>query len=239
MFEHQIRVTRTKLQAVAAAAVLCLMTFTAALPAAPADAKKADKAVEKAGPPSTVAYPLATCIVSGEKLGEMGEPVTKMYDGREVKFCCAACPKKFEEKKVEFMKKLDDAIIAQQKPHYPTTVCVQSDEKLGGDMGDPIDYVVGNRYVELCCKSCVKDLQKDPAKYIGKLDAAVIEKESKNYPLDTCIVSDMKLGSMGKPVDTIFAGRLVRLCSEADLKKFQEHPEKYMEKLEAAWKAKK
>ncbi len=32
-------------------------------------------------------YTLDTCPVSGEKLGSMGDPSVKMYDGREVRFC--------------------------------------------------------------------------------------------------------------------------------------------------------
>ncbi len=44
-----------------------------------------------------VAYPLTTCPISGEKLGEMGPAVVRMYDGEEVHFCCKECPAKFEK----------------------------------------------------------------------------------------------------------------------------------------------
>ena len=37
-------------------------------------------------------YPLTTCPITGEKLGAMGEPVVKLYEGREVRFCCKSCP---------------------------------------------------------------------------------------------------------------------------------------------------
>ncbi|MFN0066740.1 MAG: hypothetical protein ACKVYV_03795, partial [Limisphaerales bacterium] len=36
-------------------------------------------------------YPLDVCIVSDEKLGSMGDPVVKVVDGQEVKFCCKNC----------------------------------------------------------------------------------------------------------------------------------------------------
>src|SRR4051812_40420457 len=52
-------------------------------------------------------YPLATCPISGEKLGGMGEPVVKEYDGREVRFCCKSCPPKFEKDTAASMAKLD------------------------------------------------------------------------------------------------------------------------------------
>lgn len=36
-----------------------------------------------------------TCPVSGEELGEHGEPAVIHYKGRTVKFCCPACEKPF------------------------------------------------------------------------------------------------------------------------------------------------
>lgn len=58
------------------------------------------------------AYPLTTCIVSGEKLGEMGPEVPKVYDGQEVKFCCKGCIKKFEKDIAGNVKKITDAAAA-------------------------------------------------------------------------------------------------------------------------------
>ena len=43
-----------------------------------------------------IPYPLKTCIVSSEKLGgDMGKPVTLVYKGQEMKFCCKDCVKDF------------------------------------------------------------------------------------------------------------------------------------------------
>lgn len=52
------------------------------------------------------AYTLDTCVVSGEKLGSMGEPVVKVYDGQQVKFCCNSCVKDFEKDKAKFIAKI-------------------------------------------------------------------------------------------------------------------------------------
>ena len=49
-------------------------------------ARAADNKSEKLKP-----YPLETCVVSGEKLGEMGKPFVYQYEGREIKFCCKNC----------------------------------------------------------------------------------------------------------------------------------------------------
>ena len=71
---------------------------------------------------------------------------------------------------------------SQKKPanfaaDYPLTTCVVSGDKLDGDMGAPFDYVYKedgkpDRLVRFCCKNCVKDFQKDPAKYLKMIDDA-------------------------------------------------------------------
>lgn len=55
------------------------------------------------------AYPLTTCVVSGEKLGEMGPPVVINYKGTEVRFCCDGCPKKFNADPTKYLAKLKAA----------------------------------------------------------------------------------------------------------------------------------
>jgi YHS domain-containing protein len=118
-------------------------------------------------------YPIDYCLVTGEKLGGMGEPVVKMYDGREVRFCCAGCIKDFEKNKAKYLKKFDTAIIAKEKASYPLTTCVVSGEKLG-DMAPPVDYVYHNQLVRFCCSGCIATFEKDPAKYLAKLTVADI-----------------------------------------------------------------
>jgi YHS domain-containing protein len=51
-------------------------------------------------------YPLKYCLVSGEKLGEMGKPFTTNYMGQEIKFCCKDCVKDFNKDPDKFLKKL-------------------------------------------------------------------------------------------------------------------------------------
>lgn len=68
----------------------------------------ADPAPAKA-PATRPAYPLTTCVVSGEKLGEMGKPFVIQHDGREVRFCCKACQPEFKKDPAKYLKKLDAA----------------------------------------------------------------------------------------------------------------------------------
>jgi hypothetical protein len=71
--------------------------------------------------------------------------------------------------------------LAKAQAAYPLDTCVVSGEKLEGDMGGPIDYIhkeagKPDRLVRFCCKSCVKDFKKDPAKYLKKIDDAAMAK---------------------------------------------------------------
>ncbi len=54
------------------------------------------------------AYPLTTCIISGDKLGEMGAPVVYEYKGREIKFCCKGCVKDFKKDPDKYVKQIDE-----------------------------------------------------------------------------------------------------------------------------------
>lgn len=72
--------------------------------------------------------------------------------------------------------------LAKAKAAYPLDTCMVSGDKLeGGDMGPPVDYVYRqedkpDRLVRLCCKHCVRDFKKDPAKYLKMLDDAAAAK---------------------------------------------------------------
>ena len=54
---------------------------------------------------------------------------------------------------------------------YTLKTCPVSGDELGG-MGKPYSFEQDGREIKLCCKGCLKDFKKDPAKYIK-----VIEKE--------------------------------------------------------------
>lgn len=60
-------------------------------------------------------YPLETCIISGDKLGEMGKPVVYEYEGREIKFCCKSCIKDFKKEPAKYVKKIDEEAAKLKK----------------------------------------------------------------------------------------------------------------------------
>lgn len=49
---------------------------------------------------------LATCPVSGDKLGEMGKPYIFVYKDQEIKLCCSGCKKDFDKDPAKFVAKI-------------------------------------------------------------------------------------------------------------------------------------
>jgi len=177
-------------------------------------------------------YPLDTCALSGEPLGSMGEPPVKVFEGRELRYCCAGCIKNLEKNPAGYIAKIDAKIIETQKPIYPLETCVQAGEKLGEGA---VDVVIGNRLVRTCCKNCAEAAAKDPAATIEKLDKAVVEQQKAKYPLTTCAVEGGDLGD--SPVDLVVAGRLVRVCCSGCAAKVEKQPAAIIAKVDAAWAA--
>jgi len=172
---------------------LGLVVLVAALAVATAllagDKPMADKAkpVEKVVADT---YPLETCVVTGAKLGSMGDPVIYDYQGREIRFCCKGCVKQFEDNPKVYLKKLDEAVVARDLSGYPLETCVVTGKSLTGKDVTPVDYVYDNRLVRLIDDSAVKTFMKDPEKYLKKLD-------------DAQMMHDMKMMEMNKSTQMV------------------------------------
>ena len=95
-------------------ALLSALLATAALSAADTPA-----------PEAAIPYSRATCLVSGEALGEMGESITYIHKeegkpDRIVKFCCKSCVSKFKKDPSKYLAKLDQAAKPDaEKPATP------------------------------------------------------------------------------------------------------------------------
>jgi len=55
---------------------------------------------------------------------------------------------------------------------YPLKTCVVSGEKFEGSEMKPHEFVHEGQTIKLCCKSCLKDFNKEPAKYLRKIEEA-------------------------------------------------------------------
>lgn len=188
--------------------------------------------------PTPRPFPLTTCPVSGDDLGAMGEPETRVVDGREVRFCCDGCVEDFKADSERFWKTVDAQIVGQQLMHYPLDSCIVSGEPLvedGEDIG--VNVVHDNRLVRLCCKMCRRDFSEDPSSFMQRLDEKIAETQRESYPLDECVISGMELGSMGEPAEIVYQNRLVRFCCGGCIEKFNRHPAEAMEKIDTAYAA--
>lgn len=58
-------------------------------------------------------YPLATCVVSGKKLGSMGAPYVFVYKDTEVHLCCEYCRPKFDKDPAKYLEPLKKAAAPQ------------------------------------------------------------------------------------------------------------------------------
>lgn len=117
----------------------------------------------------TPLYPLETCLVSGEELGQMGEPFDMVINNRLVRLCCKGCVARFKKDSEKYLDTLNQAVIKKQKDDYPLNTCLVSGEQFGGMMGEPVDYVIGNKLVRFCCKMCIRKFEANPATFLAML----------------------------------------------------------------------
>lgn len=114
-------------------------------------------------------YPLTTSIVSGKALGPrcvdfiVGNRLFRVYDHGE--------RERVEADPVRYIKSLDKAAIAAQTPTYgmPAKCPVQGDIL---ESDTPIDLVVANRMVRVCCMQCLFVVKGKPSPYLSMVDYA-------------------------------------------------------------------
>lgn len=174
-------------------------------------------------------YPLKTCVIGGDELGSMGDPVEHVVDGRLVRLCCKGCVKGVDENPAAAIAKIDAAVIREQKPSYPLETCAVAGEPLGAGA---VDHVAGTRLVRLCCNDCKAEFARQPGPSMARIDAALIEAQRKTYPLKTCVISGEPLGDDAR--DKLYGTKLVRFCCSSCERTFGKMPEKFMAEYDAA-----
>ncbi|MBX3379403.1 MAG: hypothetical protein KF805_04860 [Phycisphaeraceae bacterium] len=195
-------------------------------------APDSSKPTDRTGDP----YPLGTCPISGKKLGAMGDADIKIYDGREVRFCCPMCPPKFEKDLPASFAKIDAKIEKDQGPLYPLTTSVVTGKNLPVS---PYEFVYGNRLIRLGSETEKATFLQEPKKYIQELDAAAIKAQLPTYPLTKCPVSDEDTGgAMGEAKNIVVGGRLVQLCCSDCKADVERDPAKYINTVDQARKSK-
>ncbi len=113
------------------------------------------------------------CPVTGGALGSMGAPIKMRVSGRDVFVCCKGCVKKVKSNPSKYLvllpspkpakaTKADAAAIARQKD------CPVMDESLN-EMGGPWKVYAKGQPLFVCCKGCIKKIQKNPNFYLAKV----------------------------------------------------------------------
>jgi hypothetical protein len=109
--------------------------------------------------------------VTGEKLG--ADAVDYVHGTRLVRLAGKDSVALFLKDPKAYMAQVDKALIDAQRPSYPLTTCIVSGKTLGGEMGEPIEYLYGTRLIRFCCKECPHKFEQDPTPYLSRLDRAV------------------------------------------------------------------
>ena len=84
-------------------------------------------------------------------------------------------------KKDEPAAKKETPSLEEQKKTYPLDTCVVTGEKLGKH-GEVVEHEYKGRLVRFCCKGCIGTFEKDPAKYLAKIDEAAKKKADEAKP---------------------------------------------------------
>jgi YHS domain-containing protein len=91
------------------AGIFLIAAFVAVSSNARADDTNSPAGTNSVAPAKPKPDLLKTCPVSGEKLGEMGEPYVFTYQGQKVKLCCPMCTADFDKDPQKYLKKIQDA----------------------------------------------------------------------------------------------------------------------------------
>ena len=106
--------------------------------------------------------------------------------------------------------------------------------------GTPNTKVIAGRELKFCCGGCAAAVEKDPAKWLGKVDAAQAAAQAKIYPMTTCCVSGEPLMEKAEDGTMKFIGenvivknRLFLVCCKMCAESLKAEPAKYAAKLNA------
>ncbi len=154
--------------------------------------------------------PQSSCPISGEKLSGGPDETTVVYEGQEVRLCCAKCEKKFAEFPDGYLYAM---FQAGEKPKNVQTACPVSGEQLDDDA---VSLWYGNKEIRVCCKKCAAKVAKDPAGWFDQLEG---RKEQTHCPV---------MGGKIKPdVFSVVQGQKVYHCCPGCSGKLKADPDKF------------
>ncbi len=106
-----------------------------------------------------------------------GKPIDKKiyadYNGERVYFCCEDCKAAFKNDPAEVISKLKADGVKLEKVSMMQTKC----PVMGGKIDKKLSAVHDGKKVYFCCPACKAKFEKDPAKYIEKMEAQGVKLE--------------------------------------------------------------
>ncbi|GMV26684.1 MAG: hypothetical protein AMXMBFR58_27150 [Phycisphaerae bacterium] len=176
-------------------------------------------------------YYLASCAACGGLLGTTGPAVTVLYQGREVIVCDQRCRAAFEAALPDAMARLDQVMIADQKPLYPTSFSIVSNRSLPDDA---TEFIWMNRLIRVCDADEQSTFLANPEVFIQKLDRAVIDYRLPRYDIDKCLVQGVELDE-DSAVNVVVANRLLRVCCGDCAARVRNMPRSRIPNVDFAW----
>jgi len=172
-------------------------------------------------------YPMKTCVVCTKALP--AKPVDFLFDSRVFRLDADACKAAIQADPKTFSKKVDDAVIATQRPTYPLRTSAQTGKPL--DTATTVDVVRVNRLVRLN-RDEIPAFDADPAVAIAKIDKAYIDAQMPGYSMTTCPVTGADLKTArDSVVPYLYGSKLVLFANATAVKTFEADPLKYLDKL--------
>lgn len=135
---------------------------------------------------TTELKPQTTCPVMG---GTIDKSIYVDYDGKRIYLCCPACIDAMTKDPAKYVKQLESEGVKLDKIQ---TACPISGEEIDKKMF--ADY--NGKRVYFCCAACVQSFNKEPDKYIKKLEDQGITLD--RTPTDASKKKDAKKAADGK-----------------------------------------
>lgn len=164
-------------------------------------------------------YPLAVCAVDGKALPD--KPKDLVHAARLVRLCSAGCLEQARKDPAAAFARVDHAYRDAQRKDYPRTSCVICLEKLGPGA---VEALHNRRLVVLCGAPCKATFDKDPQKYVDRVEKDLIDRRMPLYPFTLCVVSEKALvhseTDRTDPIDFLWGPHLVRVCCQTCFETF-------------------
>ncbi len=121
-----------------------------------------------------------------------------------------------------------------------------------GSMGPPVTVNVLGRSIQVCCPACVSQVQRNPQKYLARVEGMITDPPSAineeftpsdiSVPISRamiqtqtqrlCPVTGEALGSMGPPIPVAALGKTIYVCCRSCVRAVQQDPLRYLRIVE-------